>query len=133
MIDGVTNADVDLARDIQDALRAVIDPELGVNVVDLGLVYEVSVRDGCVAEIRMTTTTRGCPATGFLRQAVEDRAWDVQGVEFVTVGLTYEPQWTPELMTPGLLEKRAPAPMQSKDQGEGEQRPRGQVGGLQPT
>jgi metal-sulfur cluster biosynthetic enzyme len=103
MIDGATEGDMALASDIQDALRAVIDPELGVNIVDLGLVYEVSVRDGCVAAIRMTTTTRGCPATAFLRQAVEDRAWDVEGVEFVTVGLTYEPRWTPELMAPGLL------------------------------
>lgn len=103
MIDGTTQRDLDLARHIEDALRAVIDPELGVNIVDLGLVYEISVRDDCVAAIRMTTTTRGCPATGFLKQAVEDRTWDVDGVEFVTVGLTYEPRWTPDLMVPGLI------------------------------
>ncbi len=51
----------------------------------------------------MTTTTRGCPATGFLKQAVEDRAWDVEGVEFVTVRLTYDPAWTPERMAPDLI------------------------------
>lgn len=98
--------DEDLAGQVREALKLVIDPELGQNVVDLGMIYDVSVADGCVATISMTTTTRGCPATGFLRQAVEDRARSVEGIEYVDVQLTYDPPWSPARIAPkiaGLL------------------------------
>ena len=98
-----------LVAQIREALRAVIDPELGQNVVDLGLIYAIEVTDGCVASIVMTTTTRGCPATGFLKQAVQDVAWAVPGVEFVDVDLTYDPPWSPSFIAPeiaGLLGAR---------------------------
>lgn len=84
---------------IREALRFVIDPELGYNIVDLGLVYDISVGEGGVVDIVMTTTTAGCPATNFLRQGARDAAWNVPGVEFVDVGLTYEPPWTPMMMS----------------------------------
>ena len=84
---------------IKDALRLVIDPELGHNIVDLGLVYEVSVSNGGVVQIMMTTTTRGCPATNYLKEGARDAAWSVPGVEFVDVALTYEPPWTPRMMS----------------------------------
>ncbi|KKC31322.1 metal-sulfur cluster assembly factor [Devosia psychrophila] len=87
-----------LALKVRSALKLVIDPELGQNVVDLGMIYDVLVTDGCIATIRMTTTTRGCPATGFIRQAVEDRAWSVEGIEYVDVKLTYDPPWSPALI-----------------------------------
>jgi metal-sulfur cluster biosynthetic enzyme len=87
-----------LALKVSSALKLVIDPELGQNVVDLGMIYDVLVTDGCIATIRMTTTTRGCPATGFIRQAVEDRAWSVEGIEYVDVKLTYDPPWSPALI-----------------------------------
>ena len=86
--------------EIREALKAVIDPELGQNVVDLGLIYEIEVIDDCVVRISMTTTTRGCPATAYLKDGARDSAWNVPGIEFVEVALTYEPQWTPEMMTP---------------------------------
>ena len=89
-----------LAAQVREALRLVIDPELGDNIVELGLVYYVSVGEGGVAHIVMTTTTRGCPATAYLKDGARDSAWDVPGIEFVEVALTYEPQWTPEMMTP---------------------------------
>jgi len=88
-----------LADEVTEALRVVIDPELGYNIVDLGLVYEVKAEEGGVVEILMTTTTRGCPATSFLKDGARDGAWAVPGVEFVNVTLTYEPHWTPEMMT----------------------------------
>ena len=88
-----------LAEKVTEALRVVIDPELGYNIVDLGLVYEIKVAEGGVVDILMTTTTRGCPATGFLKDGARDGAWAVPGVEFVNVTLTYEPHWIPEMMT----------------------------------
>lgn len=56
-----------LVEQVTEALRVVIDPELGYNIVDLGLVYRITASDGGVVDIVMTTTTRGCPATGFLK------------------------------------------------------------------
>ena len=56
----------DIGERIRDVLHLVIDPELGYNIVDLGLIYDVAVEDGGVAHITMTTTTRGCPATSYL-------------------------------------------------------------------
>lgn len=88
-----------LADGVMTALRRVIDPELGYNIVDLGLVYSVKAAEGGVVDILMTTTTRGCPATNFLKEGARDGAWAVPGVEFVDVTLTYEPHWDPEMMT----------------------------------
>ena len=95
--------------EIRAALKAVIDPELGQNVVDLGLIYEIEVIDDCVVRVSMTTTMRGCPATGYLKQAVEEVAWALPGVEFVDVELTYDPPWSPDFIAPeiaGLLGTR---------------------------
>ena len=89
----------DLADRIKDALRRVIDPELGYNIVDLGLIYDVEVKAGGVANITMTTTTRGCPATDYLKQGAQDAAWSVPSVEFAGVQLTYDPPWTPRMMS----------------------------------
>ena len=93
-----------LAETIAQALRLVIDPELGYNIVDLGLVYDVAAEDGGVVTIIMTTTTKGCPATNYLKEGARDAAWGVPGVEFVDVRLTYEPPWTPEMMSEAAME-----------------------------
>lgn len=86
------------AAGIRQALRMVIDPELGENVVDLGLIYAIALEDGLV-RVDMTTTTRGCPATNYLREAVETAASALPGIRSVEVELTYEPPWAPEMMT----------------------------------
>src|ERR1039458_62493 len=98
------NAEADLVERIKDALRLVIDPELGYNIVDLGFVYEVAIEDGGVAHITMTTTTRGCPATSYLAEGARDSVCAVPGVESVEVELTYEPPWTPQMMSPEAKE-----------------------------
>jgi len=88
-----------LGEKVTDALRLVIDPELGYNIVDLGLVYDIRVEDGGV-NIVMTTTTRGCPATNYLKEGAGEAAWSVAGIESVDVDLTYDPPWAPEMMSP---------------------------------
>ena len=87
-----------LVEDIRNALRMIIDPEIGKNIVDLGLVYHIAVEEGGVVYVTMTTTTRFCPATDFLKEAVQACVWYVPGVEYAEVKLTYEPPWTPEMM-----------------------------------
>jgi metal-sulfur cluster biosynthetic enzyme len=90
-----------LVAHIKDALRVVIDPELGHNIVDLGFVYDISVVDGAV-RITMTTTTPGCPAAGFLKEGVANSAARVPGVGSVDVVMTFEPPWTPSLIDPSV-------------------------------
>jgi metal-sulfur cluster biosynthetic enzyme len=91
----------ELAGEIRQALRIVIDPELGENIVDLGFIYDISVGSGDV-HITMTATTRGCPATDFLKEAVESSAARIAGVESVDVTMTFEPPWTPSRIEPAI-------------------------------
>jgi metal-sulfur cluster biosynthetic enzyme len=88
----------DLGRRIEDALRLVIDPELGCNIVDLGLVYVIGVNEAGGARILMTTTTRGCPASSFLKDGARQAAISVPGVTSAEVTLTYDPAWTADMM-----------------------------------
>lgn len=88
-----------LDQRIEDALRLVIDPELGLNIVDLGLVYVIGVNGGGDAQILMTTTTRGCPASSFLKAGAQQAAVSVVGVKSAEVTLTYDPPWKPDMMT----------------------------------
>jgi len=86
------------AAEVRRALRTVIDPELGENVVDLGLIYAVAVSDG-VARVEMTTTAPGCPATAFLKEAARAAASAAPGVRHAEVSLVYEPKWSPAMMS----------------------------------
>lgn len=83
---------------VRNALRSVIDPELGYSVVDLGFIYHLTVDRG-IARIVMTTTTRGCPAAGLLKDGVAASAATVAGIEAAEVALTYEPPWSPSMMS----------------------------------
>lgn len=91
----------ELVERIRDALRVVIDPELGYNIVDLGFVYHISVV-GDAVRITMTATTPGCPATGFLKEGVTSRAARVPGVGSVNVEMTFDPPWTPARIEPAV-------------------------------
>lgn len=84
---------------VTEALRMVLDPELGENVVDLGLIYGIDIGDDGAAVIEMTTTTKGCPATAYLKEAVGSAAWAVPGIAYADVRLTYEPPWSPDMMS----------------------------------
>ena len=89
----------DLTAQIRNALREVIDPELGYNIVDLGFVYDIVVVDG-VAHITMTATTRGCPGSGFLKDGAIRSASGVAGIDSVDVLMTFEPAWKPSMIEP---------------------------------
>lgn len=82
-----------------EALRTVYDPELGINVVDLGLIYSVRARDGEVL-VQMTLTTPGCPLHDSMSQAVEAAIWRaVPGVRSVEVELVWSPPWNPTMIS----------------------------------
>jgi len=83
---------------IAAALKTVVDPELGYNIVDIGLVYDLVEEDGRV-RVLLTTTTPGCPATQFIRAAVESCVAAVPGVGDVQVEMTWQPRWSPERMS----------------------------------
>ena len=79
-------------------LESVYDPELGINLVDLGLVYRLEVKEGKV-EVEMTLTTPGCPMGDSMRVAAERALRMIPGVAQVSVDLVWEPRWEPEMMT----------------------------------
>lgn len=82
-----------------ECLYDVIDPELGVNIVDLGLVYDLDVK-GDIASVEMTMTTPACPLHTYLASAVETAILEgVPGVRRVDVRLTFEPPWDPAMMS----------------------------------
>lgn len=85
-------------KEVREALKEVIDPELDINIVDLGLVYEVDVEDDKV-DILMTLTTPGCPLHGVFDEMVRQEVASVERVNQVDVELTFEPRWTPEEMS----------------------------------
>lgn len=91
----------ELVDRIRDALRVVIDPELGHNIVDLGFVYDISIV-GDAVHITMTATTPGCPATAFLKEGVTSCAVEVPGVGSVDVEMTFDPPWTPARVEPAV-------------------------------
>jgi len=84
--------------DVREALRDVIDPELDINILDLGLVYEIDVNDDR-ADILMTLTTPGCPLHGVFDELVRQEVAKVDGIDEVEVELTFEPRWSPEKMS----------------------------------
>lgn len=85
-------------EEVRSKLKEVMDPELGVNVVDLGLIYGVEVKGNSVI-VKMTFTTPACPLLNFLVQNVENKVKEL-GIEDVRVELVWDPPWTPERMSP---------------------------------
>ncbi|MES2123451.1 MAG: metal-sulfur cluster assembly factor [Gemmatimonadota bacterium] len=82
------------------ALRAVKDPELGLNIIDIGLVYDVTVSEEGAAHVTMTLTSPGCPAGAEIMDDVRKTLTDLEEITAVEVELVWEPYWTPERMDP---------------------------------
>lgn len=85
---------------VRKALRAVKDPELNLNIIDIGLVYDVEVGDAGDVQVRMTLTSPGCPAGAEIIDDVKRVVSDLEGVRGVEVELVWEPYWTPDRMDP---------------------------------
>lgn len=85
---------------VRKALRAVKDPELGLNIIDIGLVYDVEVSDSGDVHVKMTLTSPGCPAGPEILEDARLVVQQMDGVNNATVELVWEPYWTPERMDP---------------------------------
>ncbi len=84
---------------VREALRLVIDPEIGINIVDLGLVYGIAVTNGDV-RVEVTMTTPACPLSEYVTTQAEATIWQqVPHVTAVAVELVWEPPWRPEMMS----------------------------------
>ena len=81
-----------------EVMRQVVDPEIGCNIVDLGLVYSLEIQAQTVS-VKMTLTTHGCPMHQSLIEGVQNALLNVEGVEDVQVELVWDPPWTPAMMT----------------------------------
>lgn len=77
---------------VRDALREVVDPELGLSIVELGLVYDIEI-DNSLVRVRMTFTTPACPVGPYILQSVHQAVAVLEGVQKVEVKLTFDPPW----------------------------------------
>src|SRR5215831_3481229 len=89
---------------VMNALRNCYDPEIPINIVDLGLIYNVAVEEDIV-KVRMTLTTVGCPAHAYLMNQVQAEIEKVPGVKNAEVEIVWEPPWTPDKMNPEARKK----------------------------
>ena len=85
-------------EEVIDALRIVEDPELGMDIVELGLMYDVEV-DGPKVKVLYSLTSMGCPAGAMIADGIVDAARGVAGVDEVEAELTFDPPWTPDRMS----------------------------------
>jgi FeS assembly SUF system protein len=88
-----------IREEVVERLKTIFDPEIPVNIYELGLIYGVEVSEDGVAHITMTLTTPMCPAAEELPPEVETKARSVSGVTAVKLDLVWEPPWTPERMS----------------------------------
>ncbi len=90
---------ITLRDKIEEALRTVFDPEIPVNIFELGLVYEIVIGDNGHIKIRMTLTAPACPAAGEILFDVKEKVEALDEVKDCHVELTFDPPWTKEMMT----------------------------------
>ena len=84
---------------IVDVLKTVYDPEIPVNIYDLGLIYRIDVKEDSTVEVDMTFTAPTCPAADFILEDVRQKVDSVDGVTNATVNLVFEPEWDKSMMT----------------------------------
>lgn len=89
---------------VMEKLSGVIDPEVGLNIVDMGLVYGVAVNDS-VVEVYMTLTTKGCPMGPYITNEVDAAVRSIEGVRDVKIELVWDPPWSSDRIKPEALEE----------------------------
>ncbi|WP_369794013.1 metal-sulfur cluster assembly factor [Porphyromonas sp. COT-108 OH1349] len=90
-------------EEIVRMLKTVYDPEIPVNVYDLGLIYDIDIQDNGHVVVTMTLTAPNCPAADFIMEDVKMKVESVKGINEVTINLTFEPEWSKEMMSEEAL------------------------------
>ena len=90
----------EIKEQVTDALKTVNDPELGIDIVNLGLVYDVDVSDSNDVRVEFTLTTMGCPIGPMIDEQIRDVTQYIEGIGEVTTEMVMYPPWSPEKMTP---------------------------------
>jgi FeS assembly SUF system protein len=96
---GATPDPSDLETEIVEQLKTVFDPEIPVNIYELGLIYDVDIQGGGDVHIKMTLTSPGCPVAGSLPGEVQRKVAEVPGVASADVELVWDPAWNPSMMS----------------------------------
>lgn len=86
-------------EEVLKMLKTVFDPEIPVNVYDLGLIYGIELKDAGVCEITMTLTAPSCPAGDFIVEDIRQKVGSVEGINEVQVNIVFEPEWTKDMMS----------------------------------
>ncbi len=86
-------------EEVRDALTTILDPEIGINIVDLGLIYGTDIEDDGEIRVTMTLTAPGCPLSGYIGTAVDTAVGELEGVTKVDVDIVWSPPWNPSMMS----------------------------------
>lgn len=90
---------LEIEEKIVAMLKTVYDPEIPVNVYDLGLIYKIDVSDNGEVELDMTLTAPNCPAADFIMEDIRQKVESVEGVTSATINLVFEPEWDKDMMS----------------------------------
>jgi len=90
----------EIKEQVEAALKTVDDPELGIDIVNLGLVYEINIDDENNVKVDFTLTTMGCPIAPLIDEQIKGATTDIEGIGDVSTELMMYPPWTPEKMSP---------------------------------
>lgn len=86
-------------EEVIGVLRKCYDPEIPINIYDLGLVYNIDLKPEGKVDVKMTLTAPGCPASAYIHQDVKRKIEQLQGVKEAVVNIVWDPPWTPEMMS----------------------------------
>jgi len=89
---------------VRESLKGILDPELGLNIVDLGLIYDIEIQDGDV-QVAFTLTAMGCPIGPMIGEQIQETVMALPGVKTVSAELVFDPPWDPSLMNEDLREE----------------------------
>ena len=90
---------IELEQKIVEMIKTVYDPEIPVNIYDLGLIYRIELKEDDSVDIDMTLTAPNCPAADFMMEDVKIKVESIEGISAVNLNLVFEPEWSQDLMT----------------------------------
>lgn len=90
---------IELEEKIVEMIKTVYDPEIPVNIYDLGLIYRIEVKEDKSVDIDMTLTAPNCPAADFMLEDVRQKVESIEGIGTLNLQLVFEPEWSQDLMT----------------------------------